>query len=183
MRLLLLSTFFGARGEREKEKQKQTQQQKLTLQHARVLADRGAADAGMALDLKVVSQGAHHLLDLLGELARRGEDEGLALEEGVVEVLEDACGEFLKERAGREREKTKSELFFLSFSVSFAQKIKKKKKTTHRRRRSRSFPSRTGPAGSRRGPWRTARCPSAGSRRASRNRTREFVVFLIFLIF
>ena len=82
----------------------------------------------MALDLKVVSQGAHHLLDLLGELARRGEDEGLALEEGVVEVLEDACGEFLKERAGRERErKRKVSCFFCRFRSLLPKREKKKK--------------------------------------------------------
>ena len=75
------------RGQREKGRRKQ----RLTLQHARVLADRGPADAGVALDLEVVPEGPHDLLDLLGELARGGQDQGLALEQGVVEVLEDAC--------------------------------------------------------------------------------------------
>jgi hypothetical protein len=75
---------------KKRKKGKAGRQLQLTLQHARVLADRGAADACVALDLEVVSQRAHHLLDLLRELARRGQDEGLAFEEGVVEVLEDA---------------------------------------------------------------------------------------------
>ena len=73
---------------RKETKNKKT---KLTLQHARVLADGSPADARVALDLEVVAQSAHDLFDLLGELARRREHEGLALEQGVVEVLEDAC--------------------------------------------------------------------------------------------
>lgn len=77
--------------EREKERgTKKENKERLTLQHARVLADRGPADARVAFHLEVVSKSAHDLFDLLRELARRGQDEGLALEEGVVEVLEDA---------------------------------------------------------------------------------------------
>ena len=54
------------------------------LEDALVLADAGPADAGVDLDAEVVAEGPHDLLDLLGELSGRGEDEGLALEEGVV---------------------------------------------------------------------------------------------------
>ena len=63
------------------------------LEDAGVLTDRGAANAGVALDLQVVAEGAHDLLDLLGELAGGGEHQGLALGHVVVEVVEDAGAE------------------------------------------------------------------------------------------
>ena len=46
---------------------------------ADVLADRLAADAGVALHAHVVAEGEHHLLRLLGKLARRRECERLRL--------------------------------------------------------------------------------------------------------
>ena len=55
-----------------------------------VLPHRGSSDAGVALHLEVVSEGAHDLLNLLGELAGWGEDESLALVDGKVEVVEDS---------------------------------------------------------------------------------------------
>jgi hypothetical protein len=57
------------------------------LQDAGVLAHRGAADARVALDVEVVAQSAHHLLDLLRQLARGGQHQRLALHQGVVQVL------------------------------------------------------------------------------------------------
>lgn len=53
------------------------------------LADRGSTDGGEALDVHVVSEGDEDLLDLLGELTGRGEDESLGLLEGNVDRLED----------------------------------------------------------------------------------------------
>lgn len=42
-----------------------------------VLADRGSSNARVALDAQVVTQGAHDLVDLLGQLTGGGEDQGL----------------------------------------------------------------------------------------------------------
>ena len=57
---------------------------------ADVLADVGAADAGVALHVHVVAEGHDDGLDLGGELARGGEDEGLGLAHGGVDDLEHA---------------------------------------------------------------------------------------------
>lgn len=60
------------------------------LQDAGVLPHRRAAHARVALDLQVVAERAHDFFDLLGQFAGRGQDEGLALDQGVVQVLQDA---------------------------------------------------------------------------------------------
>ena len=61
-------------------------------QDARILADAGSADAGVALDLQVVAEGAHDLLDLLRKLAGGRQHKSLAVGEGVVDVVKDAWG-------------------------------------------------------------------------------------------
>lgn len=63
------------------------------LEGTSVLADGGTTDAGVALDVEVVTQGSHDLFDLLGKLSGGGENEGLALEDVVIEILEDAGAE------------------------------------------------------------------------------------------
>mmetsp|Transcript_5005 Transcript_5005/g.12711 ORF Transcript_5005/g.12711 Transcript_5005/m.12711 type:complete len:378 (+) Transcript_5005:516-1649(+) len=63
------------------------------LQDALVLAHGGAAHAGVALDAEVVAQRAHHLLDLLRQLARGRQHERLAFLLGVVQLLEHAGAE------------------------------------------------------------------------------------------
>ena len=63
------------------------------LEDALVLADAGPADAGVDLDAEVVTECPHDLLDLLGELSGWSEDEGLALDDGEVQLLEDAGAE------------------------------------------------------------------------------------------
>ena len=62
------------------------------LELAHVLADVDTADGGVALDAEVVTEGDHDLLDLLGELTGGGEDKGLGLPEGGVQLLEDGDG-------------------------------------------------------------------------------------------
>ena len=49
------------------------------VQLAHVLADRGAANAGVALGAHVVAESHHHLLDLLGQLTGGGQNQGLAV--------------------------------------------------------------------------------------------------------
>ena len=63
----------------------------LELGHA--VANRGAADGAVALDLEVVTERHEDLLRLLGELARGREDEGLALSQVGVDRLQDRDGE------------------------------------------------------------------------------------------
>jgi hypothetical protein len=63
------------------------------LESLHVLADAGAADARVALDVHEVSDGDDHLLDLLGQLTGRGKDEGLALLDGGIDLLENRDGE------------------------------------------------------------------------------------------
>jgi hypothetical protein len=59
---------------------------------ADVLADRGATDTGVALDVHVVAEGEDDGLDLGRQLAGRGEDEGLGLAGADVDGLEDGDG-------------------------------------------------------------------------------------------
>ena len=60
------------------------------LEGADVLADSRATDAGVHDGaVHEVGESDHHLDDLLGELAGRGEHEGLALTESDVKLLED----------------------------------------------------------------------------------------------
>ena len=54
-----------------------------------VLSQVGAADAGVTLDVHVVPEGQHHLLDLDGQLPGGGETEDLGLPDGGVDALED----------------------------------------------------------------------------------------------
>lgn len=58
-----------------------------------VLADVGAADAGVALHVHVVAEGHDDGLDLRGQLAGRGEHEGLRLAHGGVDHLQHRDGE------------------------------------------------------------------------------------------
>lgn len=62
-------------------------------QLALIVTNIGTSDAGMDLDLQVIAQSADDDLDLLGQLASGGHDEGLDLVLGVVDTLEDGDGE------------------------------------------------------------------------------------------
>jgi len=53
-----------------------------------VVAEAGAADAGVALHVHEVAERQHHLLDLDGEFARRREDESLGVAQLRVDHLE-----------------------------------------------------------------------------------------------
>merc|ERR1719398_52495 len=64
-----------------------------SVQLPHVLSDRGAANAGVTLGAHVVTQGHHHLLDLLGQLPGGGQEEGLALPQVGVDLLQDGDGE------------------------------------------------------------------------------------------
>lgn len=63
------------------------------LESLHVLANAGATDASVALNLHEVTNGDDDLLDLLGQLASRGEDERLALLDAGVDLLESRDGE------------------------------------------------------------------------------------------
>ena len=63
------------------------------LEDADVVTDGGTTDAGVDLDLHVVAEGDDDLLDLLGQLTGRGQDEGLALTELGIKLAEGADGE------------------------------------------------------------------------------------------
>lgn len=63
------------------------------LEGLHVLTDTGATNAGMALNVHEVADGDDDLLDLLGQLAGGGEDEGLALLDVGVDLLQDRDGE------------------------------------------------------------------------------------------
>ncbi|KAK3818299.1 MAG: hypothetical protein J3R72DRAFT_36670 [Linnemannia gamsii] len=58
------------------------------LEGLHVLTDVGTTNAGVALNLHEVTEGNDDLLDLLGQLAGGGEDEGLALGVGKIQLLE-----------------------------------------------------------------------------------------------
>lgn len=62
------------------------------LKGGHALADRGAADGSVALDVEVVTEGEDDLLNLLSQLAGGGKDEGLALLSGVVDGLKNRAG-------------------------------------------------------------------------------------------
>lgn len=53
-----------------------------------VITDVGTSDTGVASDLHEVTEGDDNLLDLLGQLAGGGEDQGLALGVGEIQLLE-----------------------------------------------------------------------------------------------
>lgn len=63
------------------------------LERLHVITDRGAANAGVALNVHEVTDGDNDLLDLLGQLTGGGEDEGLALLDSRVDLLEGGDGE------------------------------------------------------------------------------------------
>ena len=63
------------------------------LEGLHVLANAGATDAGMALNIHEVANGDDDLLDLLSQLAGRGQDEGLALLQVGIDLLQDRDGE------------------------------------------------------------------------------------------
>jgi hypothetical protein len=59
------------------------------LESLHVIADAGATDAGVALDLHEVTDGDDDLLDLLSQLASGREDQRLALLEVGIDLLKD----------------------------------------------------------------------------------------------
>ncbi len=63
------------------------------LESLHVVADAGATNAGVALNVHEVADGDNDLLDLLGKLTGGGEDERLALLDGGVDLLEHRDGE------------------------------------------------------------------------------------------
>jgi len=63
------------------------------LKSLHVVANAGATDTGVALDLHKVTNGDHDLLDLLSQLTGWGENQGLASLDGWVELLESRDGE------------------------------------------------------------------------------------------
>ncbi|EPE06346.1 hypothetical protein F503_02474 [Ophiostoma piceae UAMH 11346] len=63
------------------------------LEGLHVVTDAGATNAGVALDVHEVADGDNDLLDLLGQLAGGGEDQGLALLDVGVDLLQHGDGE------------------------------------------------------------------------------------------
>lgn len=59
------------------------------LESLHVITNAGAANAGMALNVHEVTNSDNDLLDLLGQLTSGGEDEGLALLQVGVDLLQD----------------------------------------------------------------------------------------------
>merc|ERR1711963_46946 len=58
-----------------------------------IIGDAGSTNARMATDLKVITQVGHHLVDLLGQLTSRSQNEGLGLVGGLIDALEGTNGE------------------------------------------------------------------------------------------
>jgi hypothetical protein len=58
-----------------------------------VITDTGTTNAGMALDVHEIANSNNNLLDLLGQFTRGGEDQGLALLDVGVKLLENGDGE------------------------------------------------------------------------------------------
>ena len=63
------------------------------LEGLHVVTDAGTTNAGMALNVHEITDSHNDLLDLLGQLTGRGEDQGLALLDVGVKLLEDGDGE------------------------------------------------------------------------------------------
>lgn len=63
------------------------------LQGLHIVTNTGTTDARMALDAHEVTNGNHHLLDLLGKFAGGGQNQGLALLEIGIDLLEHRDGE------------------------------------------------------------------------------------------
>jgi len=64
-----------------------------SLQDSLILPHTRTSDTGMHLHLEVVTQGTHHLLDLLSELTSRCQHQSLAFKELVVQLLENTRAE------------------------------------------------------------------------------------------
>jgi len=63
------------------------------LKSLHVIANAGPTNAGMAFNVHEITNGDDNLLDLLGQLTSRGEDEGLAGLDVGIKLLEDRDGE------------------------------------------------------------------------------------------
>jgi hypothetical protein len=63
------------------------------LQRLHVVTDAGTSNAGMALDVHEVANSDNHLLDLLSQLTGGGKNQGLALLDIGVDLLENRDGE------------------------------------------------------------------------------------------
>lgn len=63
------------------------------LEGLHVLTDAGATNAGVALNVHEVANSDHDLLNLLGQLASGGKDQGLASLDVGVDLLENGNGE------------------------------------------------------------------------------------------
>jgi len=63
------------------------------LESLHVVTDAGTTNAGVALNVHEVTDSDNNLLDLLGQLAGRGENERLAGLDVVIQLLEDGDGE------------------------------------------------------------------------------------------
>lgn len=63
------------------------------LESLHVVADAGATNAGVALNVHEVTNGNDDLLDLLSQLAGGGKNQGLALLDSRVDLLENGNGE------------------------------------------------------------------------------------------
>lgn len=63
------------------------------LEGLHVITDAGATNAGVALNVHEVTDSDDDLLDLLGQLTGRSENQGLALLQAGVDLLEDRDGE------------------------------------------------------------------------------------------
>lgn len=149
------------------------------LEGLQVVADAGAADAGVALHLKVVAQGAHDLQNTAGchlcaaalefaeekapplRVPSRSAAQARAWDRGRAPGSRGGCSRAAG-ASRRQREIT-------SAPQSSADAKRYAPGGEYQRRRWQSCQSRTGPAESRRSRGRTARYPSAGSQTASRN--------------
>lgn len=63
------------------------------IEDSQVLAHESAAYTSVTLDLYVVSEAAHDLLDLLCELASGSKDQALAFLQGVIKIVKNAGAE------------------------------------------------------------------------------------------
>ena len=59
------------------------------LEFSHILTDVGSTNTGVTLDIYVVTEGNDDFLDLLGQLASRGKNEGLSTLDGEIYLLED----------------------------------------------------------------------------------------------
>ena len=59
------------------------------LKFSHILTDVGSTNTGVTFDIYVVTEGNDDFLDLLGQLASRGKNEGLSALDGEIYLLED----------------------------------------------------------------------------------------------